>query len=79
MAIYDNRALLHPELRGKSNSYLVLRSMFPFCYFFPMEQRIAWYGDAVRPDGNGTGMYMTWPQYVAWDKSDSGDIHVGPF
>jgi hypothetical protein len=79
LAIYDERSLLHPALRDKSASYLVLRSAFPLRYFFPAYERINWYGDAVRSSGEA-GMYMTDWQYEAWPaKRDQGDIAIGPF
>ena len=64
--------LLHPELRDKTPTYLILRSTFPLMYFFPVNERISWYGDV--------NMYCTEPQYAAiGSKPDPGDIRVGPF
>jgi hypothetical protein len=69
--------LLHPELVGKSYSYLYMRSAFPFKYFFPYDSRINWYGGAIRNDGK-QGMYMTEAQARDWAKWVVSDVSVGP-
>lgn len=69
--------LLHPELRTQTRAWLVLRSSFPFMYFFPYDSRVAWYGGAVRPNG-GQGMYMTAAQARDWTSWVVTDHVIGP-
>lgn len=79
MAVYSRQDLLHPDLRDKSKTYLVLRSSVFSRYFYPESERISWRGGAIRP-GGGQGMYMTFPQALMWPNwIHSDDIRVGPF
>ena len=69
--------LLHPDLRNKDRAYLVLRSSIFSRYYFPAEERISWYGGAIREDG-GNGMYMTEPQARAWKNWVKSVHSIGP-
>jgi hypothetical protein len=69
--IFAPKELLHPELRDKSYSYLVLRSSMWSKWWYPKNEQIGWFGD-VR-------MYMTLPQYEALGIKNESDIRVGPF
>ena len=74
----DEKHLLHTALRDLSRAALVMRSSFPFKYFYPESDRISWYGGAIRYDG-GQGMYMTGGQAMLWTKwVKQDDITVGP-
>ena len=69
--------IMHPDLRGLTRKEAYVRAEFPWKYFKPVEQRINWYGGAVREDG-GNGMYMTEAQADAWPHWVKSDIKIGP-
>jgi len=70
--------VLHPDLRGLSETELKRRSSFPWRFFRPAAEQVSWYGGAIRPDGSGQGMYMTEPQAQAWSAWVVSDTKVGP-
>lgn len=78
---YGNFNILHPELRQKTREYCIRRSSMWTCWWYPADERISWYGGAIRSDSDrGNGMYMTEPQAKAWkDWVVSPGIQVGPF
>ena len=72
------RELFHPDLRQLDEGYLAHRSAW-YSFFFPQDQRILWYGDCKRSDGDrGYGMYMTVAQYALWPDKHVSDIVAGP-
>lgn len=73
----DRLDLYHPQLRDMPAARRILASSW-FNFFLPADQRIHWYGDAIRP-GGGNGLYCTQALYDAWpNKSSAGDIVAGP-
>lgn len=69
--------LLHPDLRTKDRSWLVRRSHYFIQFFYPADERVHWYGGAIREDG-GNGMYMTEGQASSWTNWVVSDIKPGP-
>lgn len=70
--------LLHPDLRTKTREWLVRRSNYFTCWFYPETERVSWYGGAIRDTDGGNGMYMTPPQASAWPHWVKSDVKIGP-
>jgi len=70
--------LLHPDLRTKTREWLVRRSNYFTCWYYPETERVSWYGGAIREDGSGQGLYMTPVQAKAWPHWVKSDIKIGP-
>lgn len=72
------RELFHPDLRERDSTYLALRSGW-FSFFFPPHERIYWFGNLIRPDGDkGAGMYATDAQAATWPNKVANGSVIGP-
>ena len=74
---HNTPELLHPDLRSKDRAWLYLRAEFPFRYWFPEDERVGWYGGALRENG-AKGLYMTGAQAKEYKNWEVSDVQIGP-